>query len=125
MTVVGFVASVAAVVIGAFLGMTGVVPRGGRMPRSFGGAAGIRPGVRVAAGGSVVISMPGCMIGPGIRCIRMAGAGVGIRIVVVGMMTIARSVFVTGDGGCGKYKGGECEYGFHGMFVSSFPTRGR
>ncbi len=110
------------VIIGTLLGVAGMMPRSRSMAGSFGSTVSVRIGVGIIASGVIVITVAGGVVGVSICLIRMACPGVGIRSVVVGMLAIAGRVFVVGERGCRKYKGGEGKDRFHGMWVSRLPT---
>ena len=116
------VAVMATVIIRTLLGVAGMMPRSRSVAGSLGSTVSARVGVGIIAGGVIVITVAGGVVGVSVVLIRMACPGVGIRSVVVGMMAITGRVFVAGERGCRKYKGGEGKDRFHGMWVARLPT---
>ena len=97
------------VMVGALFGVTGVMICSFRMAAGFGRAVRISSSLGVVARRVGVVTMPCRVIGMGVTGIGMACPSAGIRTVVVGMVAVSGSMFVSGRGGCRKNQGSECK----------------
>lgn len=109
------------VVVAAFLGMAGMMPRSFCMPGSFLRTTCISDGVGIVTSRLAIVTMLGGVVCAVVGGIRMTGTGVGIRLIVIGMMAVAGSVFITGVGRQHKDKGSKCNNGFHKWIGFSLP----
>lgn len=90
---------VSVIMVPTHFGVAGMMPNSRGIPGSFRRTTGISSGMGIVAFSVAVITMPSRVVGVLVGGVCVTGASIGIRVVVIGMMVVAGTVFITGNDG--------------------------